>query len=194
MAKLILKVVRATSPYTATAQVEGNEASSVELHFNERSGSNGKAIIATLPKSLQALGTATNLSIQKAEFVEGATIERESVLGQSHAGATRGGAYSIEAKMEGNTLHLMAVARNGESHEVYSVENAALVKALQEAHAVNAYMQELLTFVNGTYKEFTQNVKSAETALRAIGWSEAQIKAELLSKQPVAPTFNPNKK
>lgn len=124
-------------------------ATPVSVNFNPRSGST-TSHIANLPKSLIALGTATNITIPTVELVVGATLEKESVRGKSVLGnrnISGSGFVPRYGVNEKNQFEMFEVAPNGDKRSNLVIDNPALCTAFENAQAFLEYMEILSAHV-----------------------------------------------
>ena len=130
--------------FNASITAEGL-TSPVSVNFNPRSGST-TSHIANLPKSLVALGSATNVTIPTADLVVGATITRESVKGKSVMGSRSASGHGFIPRYgvnEEGLFELFEVAPNGDKRITLTVKNEAVAEAFLSAQAFIEYVHAL---------------------------------------------------
>lgn len=163
----------------------------ITLTFSARSKSDGKSIIATLPKALRDLGSATNLTLKAADFVLGATILRESVRGtavRTHATKATNNPLMTGVGDDGS-LEVYEVMPYGTKAIILSTSEEGVVKAFMAAKKINAYIATLTEFAVSKAKVFAKNAPAARASLVGMGYSDSDIDAFLAKRAPQMPKF-----
>lgn len=200
--KLFITILSCTdNVFKASINAEGLTAP-VSVNFNQRPDS-VTSHLATLPKALVNLGSATNVTIPTADLVIGSTIERESVRGKSvQAPRNISGAgfiprYGIN---DSGVFELFEVAPNGDRRVNLTVGDPAVVQAFKDAQKFLEYMDKLSAHAVAL-KEYEAEksaisnkqltVKNALAGIRPDEEIEAIVSSMAFTKEaPAMPAFN----
>lgn len=191
--KLTIKVTAVSSTAIAASVTYDGCTAPISISFTPRSGSK-TSHIASLPKSLVALGTATNVTIATNLLTLGAVIERESVKGAAHAtSGPRGKRVSVNPLFygldEAGNFAIWEVAPDGTKITRLHSEDAALAYAFVVAKAFAEYTESAKAYALGALKAYNDNAPIAKTALKNIGYTDERIAALFAGGAPIAPTF-----
>ena len=167
-----------------------------DITFNVRSGSEGKALIAYLPKEIKALGTAGNLTIKTADFIVGKTLDRDSVPGTARipGASKRSKTVTPDPLFDGideaGAYTVYSVAPDGTKAVRFTSTDPDLIASYKVATAFSAWRVKMVNDSLSALKVYSDHVATATREMGALGIDEATITALLAKQAPKLPDLD----